>query len=141
MPFCSSFVFFFSSPEELWVLNPKRIFRSFDFHRRRKESERADGSREESDHVHTADSDLHYNTFDTGVYWTCVSVCVCACVRVCVCVCVCVCARACARRGVCVCLCVVLMLCSFDPPYPKKGVKGIKVLQHPRILVSMSLLG
>ena len=63
-------------PEELWVLNPKRIFRSFDFHRRRKESERGDVSRGEGDHVHTLGSDLHYNTFDTGV---CVCVCVCVC--------------------------------------------------------------
>ncbi|KAL8608168.1 hypothetical protein ACOMHN_016623 [Nucella lapillus] len=54
-------------PEELWVLNPKRIFRSFDFQRRRKLSEKADGNSRvvgEGQPISALGSELHYDTFD-----------------------------------------------------------------------------
>ncbi|KAK7095451.1 uncharacterized protein [Littorina saxatilis] len=66
-------------PEELWVLNPKRIFRSFDFRRRRQLSEREDAGRKaegkgEGDPVWAVNKDPHYNTFDTetsSTKWDC----------------------------------------------------------------------
>ncbi|XP_076455229.1 uncharacterized protein LOC143289895 isoform X2 [Babylonia areolata] len=53
-------------PEELWVLNPKRIFRSFDFHRRRKLTEDGDRQSEgEGDPISASGNNVSYDTFDS----------------------------------------------------------------------------
>lgn len=52
-------------PEELWVLNPKRIFRSFDFRRRRQQSQSEEAK---ADYYHTFDSESTCSKCDC---WIC----------------------------------------------------------------------